>query len=49
MARQLREEAKKKRMQLETDNLARRSPDDLRCPIVVIMGVSDIVCFTISC
>lgn len=38
MARQLREDGKKKRLQQEKDNLGLRSPDDLRCPIVVIMG-----------
>lgn len=38
MAAQLREEGKLKRLEQEKANLAARSPDDLRCPIVVIMG-----------
>lgn len=38
MAAQLREEGRRKRMEQEKANLAARSPDDLRCPIVVIMG-----------
>ena len=41
MAAQLREEGKRKRLQQEVANLALRSPDDLRCPIVVIMGHVD--------
>jgi translation initiation factor 5B len=41
MARQLREEGKKKRELQEKTNLEARSPDKLRCPIVVIMGHVD--------
>jgi translation initiation factor 5B len=41
MAKQIREEGKKKRLEQEKANLAARSPDDLRCPIVVIMGHVD--------
>eukprot|EP00934_Nitzschia_sp_Nitz4_P002672 Nitzschia sp. Nitz4//scaffold199_size41809//25378//28645//NITZ4_007455-RA/size41809-augustus-gene-0.41-mRNA-1//1//CDS//3329540576//2662//frame0 len=41
MAAQKREEGRKKREQQEKANLAARSPDDLRCPIVVIMGHVD--------
>jgi translation initiation factor 5B len=41
MARQLRDEGKRKRLEQEKANLAARSPDDLRCPIVVIMGHVD--------
>ena len=39
MAAQKREEGKRKRLEVEKANLAARSPDDLRCPIVVIMYV----------
>jgi translation initiation factor 5B len=39
--RQLREEGKRKRLEQENANLAARSPDNLRCPIVVIMGHVD--------
>lgn len=35
------EEGKRKRLQQEKDNLAARTRDDLRCPIVVIMGHVD--------
>eukprot|EP00534_Pseudo-nitzschia_fraudulenta_P005527 CAMPEP_0201191396 /NCGR_PEP_ID=MMETSP0851-20130426/142286_1 /ASSEMBLY_ACC=CAM_ASM_000631 /TAXON_ID=183588 /ORGANISM="Pseudo-nitzschia fraudulenta, Strain WWA7" /LENGTH=982 /DNA_ID=CAMNT_0047477529 /DNA_START=120 /DNA_END=3068 /DNA_ORIENTATION=- len=38
---QKREEGKKKREAEEKANLAARSPDDLRCPITVIMGHVD--------
>jgi translation initiation factor 5B len=38
---QKREEGKRKRMEQEKANLAARSRDDLRCPIVVIMGHVD--------
>ena len=38
---QKREEGKKKRIEQEKANLAARSRDDLRCPIVVIMGHVD--------
>jgi len=38
---QLRDEGKRKRLEQERINLAARSPDDLRCPIVVIMGHVD--------
>jgi translation initiation factor 5B len=38
---QKREEGKRKRMEQEKLHLAARSPDDLRCPIVVIMGHVD--------
>jgi translation initiation factor 5B len=41
LAAQKREEGKKKRMEQEKANLAARSRDDLRCPIVVIMGHVD--------
>jgi translation initiation factor 5B len=41
MANQKREEGKKKRVAQEKANLAARSPDDLRCPVVVIMGHVD--------
>lgn len=41
MAARLREEGKKKRLAQEKANLAARSPDNLRCPIVVIMGHVD--------
>lgn len=41
MAAQKREEGKRKRLEIEKANLAARSPDDLRCPIVVIMGHVD--------
>jgi translation initiation factor 5B len=41
MAKQLREDGKRKRLEQEKANLAARSPDDLRCPIVVIMGHVD--------
>mmetsp|Transcript_24979 Transcript_24979/g.28784 ORF Transcript_24979/g.28784 Transcript_24979/m.28784 type:complete len:971 (-) Transcript_24979:236-3148(-) len=35
------EEGKRKRLQQEKDNLAARTRDDLRCPVVVIMGHVD--------
>eukprot|EP00978_Attheya_sp_CCMP212_P027492 scaffold92088_cov43-Attheya_sp.AAC.1 len=38
---QKREEGKKKRMEQEKANIAARTRDDLRCPIVVIMGHVD--------
>ena len=38
---QKREEGKRKRLEMEKANLEARSPDDLRCPIVVIMGHVD--------
>jgi len=38
---QRREEGRRKREEQEKANLAARSPDDLRCPIVVIMGHVD--------
>mmetsp|Transcript_36197 Transcript_36197/g.87601 ORF Transcript_36197/g.87601 Transcript_36197/m.87601 type:complete len:946 (-) Transcript_36197:51-2888(-) len=41
MAEQKREEGRRKREEQEKVNLAARSPDDLRCPIVVIMGHVD--------
>jgi translation initiation factor 5B len=41
MAAQKRDEGKRKREEQEKANLAARSPDDLRCPIVVIMGHVD--------
>ena len=41
LARQKREEGKRKRLEQEKRNLAVRSPDDLRCPVVVIMGHVD--------
>jgi len=41
LAAHLREEGKRKRLAQEKANLAARSPDDLRCPIVVIMGHVD--------
>jgi translation initiation factor 5B len=41
MADQKREEGRLKRETQEKVNLAARSPDDLRCPIVVIMGHVD--------
>ncbi len=41
LARQKRLEGKKRREQQEKDNLAARTRDDLRCPIVVIMGHVD--------
>lgn len=41
IALQLREEGRRKRLEQEKANLAARSPDDLRCPIVVIMGHVD--------
>jgi len=41
MAAQKREEGRLKREAQEKANLAARSPDDLRCPIVVIMGHVD--------
>jgi translation initiation factor 5B len=41
MARQIREEGKRKRELTEKTNLEARSPDNLRCPIVVIMGHVD--------
>ena len=36
-----RDEGKRKREEVEKTNLAARTPDDLRCPIVVIMGHVD--------
>lgn len=41
LAKQKREEGRRKREQQEKENLAARNPDDLRCPIVVIMGHVD--------
>jgi len=41
MAAAKREEGKKKRLEQEKANLAARTRDDLRCPIVVIMGHVD--------
>ena len=41
LAKQKREEGKRKRLEQEQKNLAARSPDDLRCPVVVIMGHVD--------
>ena len=41
MAAQKRDDGKRKREEQEKANLAARSPDDLRCPIVVIMGHVD--------
>ena len=41
MAAQKRDEGRRKRMETEKANLAKRSADDLRCPIVVIMGHVD--------
>ena len=41
MAAQMREEGRRKREEQEKINLAARSRDDLRCPIVVIMGHVD--------
>jgi translation initiation factor 5B len=41
LAAQKRDEGKRKREEQEKANLAARSPDDLRCPIVVIMGHVD--------
>ena len=41
MAAQKREEGRRKREEQEKSNLAARSRDDLRCPIVVIMGHVD--------
>ena len=41
LAAQKREEGRRKRMEQEKANLATRSRDDLRCPIVVIMGHVD--------
>lgn len=41
IAAQLREEGRIKRLEQEKANLALRSPDDLRCPVVVIMGHVD--------
>lgn len=41
LAAQKREEGRRKREEQEKVNLAARSPDDLRCPIVVIMGHVD--------
>jgi translation initiation factor 5B len=41
MVKQIRDEGKRKRLEQEKANLAARSPDDLRCPIVVIMGHVD--------
>eukprot|EP00980_Cylindrotheca_fusiformis_P004120 scaffold894_cov153-Cylindrotheca_fusiformis.AAC.16 len=41
LANQKREEGRRKREEQEKINLASRSPDDLRCPIVVIMGHVD--------
>jgi translation initiation factor 5B len=38
---QKREEGKRRRVETEKKNLLSRSPDDLRCPIVVIMGHVD--------
>lgn len=41
LAAQKRDEGRRKREDQEKANLAARSPDDLRCPIVVIMGHVD--------
>lgn len=41
LAAQKREEGRRKRLEQEEANLAARSRDDLRCPIVVIMGHVD--------
>jgi translation initiation factor 5B len=41
MAAQKRADGKEKRMATEKANLLARSPDDLRCPVVVIMGHVD--------
>ncbi|GKY98785.1 hypothetical protein MPSEU_000834700 [Mayamaea pseudoterrestris] len=41
MAAQKRDDGKRRRLELEKKNLAARSPNDLRCPIVVIMGHVD--------
>jgi len=41
LAAQKREEGKKRRLEQEKANLAARTRDDLRCPIVVIMGHVD--------
>jgi translation initiation factor 5B len=41
LAVQKREEGRRKREEQEKTNLAARSPEDLRCPIVVIMGHVD--------
>ena len=41
MAAQKRDEGKRRRVELEKLNLAARSPNDLRCPVVVIMGHVD--------
>ena len=41
MKRQKREEGQRKRMEQEKRNLDARSADDLRCPVVVIMGHVD--------
>ena len=41
LAAQKREEGRRKREELEKANLAARTPDNLRCPIVVIMGHVD--------
>lgn len=41
IAAQKRDEGRKRREETEKANLAARSPDDLRCPIVVIMGHVD--------
>ena len=41
MMAQRREEGKKRRLELEKANIAARTRDDLRCPIVVIMGHVD--------
>ena len=41
LAAQKREEGKRKRLAQEKANLEARSPDNLRCPIVVIMGHVD--------
>ena len=41
MAAHKREEGKRKRLAVEKENLQARSPDNLRCPIVVIMGHVD--------
>lgn len=41
LANQKREEGRQKRLKLEQENLAARKREDLRCPIVVIMGHVD--------
>ena len=41
LEQQKREEGRRMRERQEKENLAARSPDDLRCPIVVIMGHVD--------